>query len=408
LAWIVTALAIPTLITGQLFLSYKERLEALAVVEREKLETERANRQARVLSHWDDFMADRRALASLSMYGPVVGGDNGMIEDAGFLLSLVVPWQPRIRRERSAAFTRALDSYREQIRSDRRELFEGLGGDVALRMRVRSWGDDYALHARDVVVPPRANFLSDLRSYQRWDLEEDTPRSKFRPSDPVERYMDQPAPDFQILDDWAKLRLLQGLRNHELPVAVADVRHLARLLVTTEDPQALNLVSALLCSIVRAQDQDGARDPQALLECKLAHHHHLAIGGLLTPGLPGQKLTAVLDESAPGVCATLNAALPFWQALRHYLAPMWPEFYQQLDALVAAPTPCRLTHARTDWGPANADTFRRFVDADRKPDTDATERFLLWFGYHFDALLRNVALRYAVSQYGLFERRYPR
>ena len=405
MAWVLMGILIPALISGQLFWSFKKYIEPRAVDDREKLETERANRQARALSHWEDFVADRRALASLPMYGPVVGGDDGVIVDARFL-NLIVPWRPRLRVERTAPFTSAVDRHRDQLPVKDRDLFESLGGDVEPRMQVRSWGDDFAAHAREVTIPPHVIFLSQLRGYQRWDLEAETPRARFRPSDPVERMFDQPTPDFQILDDWAKLRLLAGLRDHQLPVAVAEVRHLARLLVTTEDPLALGLVSPLLCSIVSAERQEGLRDDQALSECNLAHRHLLAIPGQVVPGMPDPKLTVVLDQSAPGVCAAINGSLPFWQSLRHDLEPAWPAFYQRLDALVAGPSPCQLTHARTDWGPAQADTFRRLIEASRKPNTDAFERFLFWLGYRFDALVRNAAMSYAVSQLGFFEHRY--
>jgi hypothetical protein len=83
--------------------------------------------------------------------------------------------------------------------------------------------------------------MKDLRRFDHWDVHKSCPGCV---SSEVEtRRLNFRTPDRRHLQGWAKLRLVKGLRDSKLDEASAEVRDLARLLMSTES--AINVGTAL-------------------------------------------------------------------------------------------------------------------------------------------------------------------
>ena len=366
-----------------------------------KLDSERLRRQARALTHWDAFMADRRTVAQSPIFAPTVDG-----EDAGAILNVAIPWRPRLRATQTPAFRQAVAAFEKRAANP--DTFESLGGAADLRARVRAWGDDFPAHVQDLPpLPSRTLFMHSLVMCRRWDLDRDTPRAFFEAKGDVERFLDEPMPDFEVLEDWAKIHLLQGLRDGQVTVASAEVRQLARLMVTTEEPFAVGTATNILGAALRAEQQVGPLDRAAVAEFSAANRYALAIAGLVAPGIPDDRLDVVLDPRAPGVCAAVAEILPYWHVLRYRLEPRWPDFYRRLDRLVAAPNDCVPSVWRDAWkAPAQSDSVQRLFSAFHQPDKTWSDRAATALGLQSNAVLANLAESYANQQIEPFERRY--
>jgi hypothetical protein len=97
-----------------------------------------------------------------------------------------------------------------------------------------------------------------LRAYDRWDLLKNAP---VEPREPFELARAK-LPDFSLLQLWAKLRLLQGVRSGQPLEAAEDVRHLAWLSYRTETVFGARLAAELLRLERQAHDSMQAPPPE--------------------------------------------------------------------------------------------------------------------------------------------------
>lgn len=73
-------------------------------------------------------------------------------------------------------------------------------------------------------------WMKKLLQFDHWSI---VTASPLRDVAETRTYADAPLPNFVTLQSWAKLRLLKGLHENDLPQASVEVRHLAQLVATT-------------------------------------------------------------------------------------------------------------------------------------------------------------------------------
>ncbi|WP_342374566.1 hypothetical protein NVS55_24830 [Myxococcus stipitatus] len=94
---------------------------------------------------------------------------------------------------------------------EKKSLQEWFASDVDLSMLDFSW-------------------MRDLQRFDRWDLLVNRP---IKPADPYD-LLNDPSPHMTVLSEWAKFRLIQGIRTGQALEAARDVRHLAWLMYRTD------------------------------------------------------------------------------------------------------------------------------------------------------------------------------
>ena len=205
------------------------------------------------------------------------------------------------------------------------------------------------------------SIFSDLSRFDHWDLEEDSPISKLTRDREFVPPPQLPIPETSDLLSLVKLRLMNGALNGDFLKALSDVRHLARLMLSTENTQ---LVLAGLAALdyeryaYRFYVEERGMAAKGWIPVdrnitRRAHRATLATRSYLHLWTDGTKLESIyLGPLTPvGFCAAANEAFPLEYALRSRLEPRWPmemalnREYNRLDRIFArARRECRLRY----------------------------------------------------------------
>lgn len=150
-------------------------------------------------------------------------------------------------------------------------------------------------------------WLAELGAYDHWSLSADGP---LRDLDALTA-MDAPQPFFWVFLDWAKLRLVKGWREGQLPVAAAEVRHLGDLCASTGLLTG-ELFRVALYELERATWEAAGQAPPAELptraEADGLNRAALAGAYFLAPGVP-RAVKAQALACTPTRCSALTEAL---------------------------------------------------------------------------------------------------
>lgn len=200
--------------------------------------------------------------------------------------------------------------------------------------------------------------MTAIRSFDHWDVERHSPwRDVGTP------FWPNGFPLFFDLTPWAKLRLAKGLAQGHPAEAVAEVEHLASLLLSTETVLGASIGLQYLGFVdqaLGALEADGKRPPASANRIDGPTRARLwraimAAQDFLRPQTP-PDLREVEPAIVAGRCAALNEALHAALATLALDRPEDASGARWLEALLQAETVCRMTWVREAWrDPAHRD-----------------------------------------------------
>jgi hypothetical protein len=322
-----------------------------------------AEAQAHMVSRMDAFHArveaDAREVGPDGPLGPV-----GRSANAGTFLNPRVTWR---------GWPAAVSAYRATVPADVTPIT--IPPDVVMRLRGKGWEEAVeGTLAQDVDV----GWLQGLSRFDHWDLDAESPVSAMPWPDPVRA----PVPDYGLLLAAARVRVLQGLRNGTPSRAATELRHLARLLDSTETLVGTTMAVQVLRVESRAHALAASRgipadpswrplDPKELDRLQRLAQAAMAYASLLAP----PTHWSALDTLPVGRCAALSEGLWFALVFEPLLGDRLRDRYQALErSLEASQGRCRLTLLRRAWRLSRAEKaelFRRNI-CGAGPDQEQT------------------------------------
>ena len=207
-----------------------------------------------------------------------------------------------------------------------------------------AWSVSHPLHARF----PDTAWMTTVHQYDHWE---------FAHSDPPTDEIEPPTPGFSILAHWAAVHLRRGIHDGNPAAAAADVRHIAQLLISTEDKIAAQVAKGILDMEAQAHAHISAAgvpvegwEPVSP-ELREAFGRIVAGGDIYANLFSQNELRARTrdPEVAPvGYCIAQNEAgrdLIMWRGL---LRSHWPTVFADYEAELAADF-CRSVRIRRYW-----------------------------------------------------------
>jgi hypothetical protein len=158
------------------------------------------------------------------------------------------------------------------------------------------------------------SWLSELGQFDYWSLSADGP---IRNQD-TSAYVDAPLPNMITLQHWAKLRLVKGLRENDLPRAAAEVRHLGQLCASNGTMLGEMYRLALLGierGVWEAAGQPLPPEATSSTEQQDARRAEFSSMYFLMPGVPKAVKEKALGCGVPR-CAMLTEAIGATASLR--------------------------------------------------------------------------------------------
>lgn len=220
----------------------------------------------------------------------------------------------------------------------------------ALAQRLR--GDDWLKTPPDAYAKVDLSWLAKLRGFAYWSIEDHLPAQQKRP----ERWTDLLArrlPDVLLLERFARVRLLEGIRDKDLASAQRDLAPLVRLMLSTEA-----VVPAMIGSMVlfdeakawRAFENAGGTVPDGVVppttdevnRLRGAVFGSVAFVRLDTP----EKYAHALDKAGWVACTAMNEQLWFPYSVRSLMGKSRAKDYARLDGILARHPDCRLPTLR--------------------------------------------------------------
>jgi hypothetical protein len=181
--------------------------------------------------------------------------------------------------------------------------------------------------------PVDTGLLDDLLSTSHWDLERLSPLGSA-----IERGAGREEtdilPDIQELTIFAQMRLLAGLKSGDSVRALKATRHLAKLMVTTENlvliQSALTLLElerrAYRVYVEKGLIEEGDWTPVDRVTNRRLARLISALSSFYAPWTPPARLALFFSKGglAPSQCALVNDRAPRLSALRSMLYGGWP------------------------------------------------------------------------------------
>jgi hypothetical protein len=196
-------------------------------------------------------------------------------------------------------------------------------------------------------------WMQRLHAYDRWDYLKSPPLT---PPSPIDWGTTGPAPRFEVLRVWSKLRMLQGLHRGQPMEAAKDVRHLAWILHRTESLLG-SMYAANLLDIEREAHASMREPPpewRPMSGEQIARMKALLFGSfaLTTMAAPPEVAKKARHCGPPAVtfCSGLEPVAVFAK-LAKPVAEDDEEFREAYAALKAelAASPCVTSTAQSLW-----------------------------------------------------------
>lgn len=279
--------------------------------------------------HWPEAVRDMRLFAGVFALQPGV--------DAGDVLNARLKWQT--------------PSGRVAQEGD-------LDLPAAVRDGLRTAGDRWTELDPALAGGLDFGWMSAVRTAEVWTVWERFFSEQPKPVDPG----DAAFPDFAVLQDWSKLRLLRAERDGDRAIAAADVAHLASLAFSTND----SVGAAVAIALRRAELRFRLGRPDAALDAGSRSFRAAAFGPnfLLDP----DEIERALEDTAAGPFRCLAVAETAWRALpfKQGLARTYGEQFRTIGKhLTAGADSCRLRALARAW---NGERGYEVVDAVRMFD----------------------------------------
>jgi hypothetical protein len=210
-------------------------------------------------------------------------------------------------------------------------------------------------------------WLGELLEYDTWSMSVTGPMRDFK-----ESAIEAPIPNFISLQQWAKLRLIKGAREGDLPRASLEVQHLAELCASTQTLIGQMIRSAMFGSERTFYERLGVLVPASLPNTEQTQaYRRAAFAGMyfLLPGVPKRVREKAVTCSAAR-CTALNEALSMTSSVRAAL----PEAQETLDWLMSqSPCDSALAERISKSAPVTDEALSTLLDG--SPDIDALLNF---------------------------------
>lgn len=191
-------------------------------------------------------------------------------------------------------------------------------------------------------------WMRELQRFDRWDVSLNTPVPREKPFNLLTASL----PNFLPLQDWAKLRLVHGVRTGQPLEAARDVRHLAWLSYRTDTVLGAMIATALLGIERKAHEQMKAPPPEWR---PLSAEQHARMRAVMWAGMAFSSVVAPLDvaRKARHCGSALSRCIGLVEAstLARYLQPIATTSYPEAYAALAEETsiPCPTSLLKTQW-----------------------------------------------------------
>lgn len=204
------------------------------------------------------------------------------------------------------------------------------------------------------------SIFEQLRKFDHWDIETNSPIEKVGATEPYLNGIEIPIPDVTNLVVLSQLYLMKAVDVKNIQQALKDVRHLATLLLSTENLN-LEMTGLRLLEFERVAHgyyvkhnlmNDKDWEPLSASIISKATRAWPATAGYARILTQDSTFKKVFNEIKPiGLCAALNSSVPHDLLLKPMLSPrIWPEVsfakeYQRHEELVNnAKSHCRLKY----------------------------------------------------------------
>jgi len=294
------------------------------------------------------FLDDLKVLSEHPVFLTKNGGSN-----AASFLNFRLDWAPS-----TPGLVRSLTTDPPRI---------GLPSEVA--KRVRAWGPDFVrhhseLHYEDIDL----SWMGEIRKFDYWNIFElSSPELVFESGLALELYLTQTlTPQFEELALIGKVRLMRGLNEGNLELAIEETRHWAELLYSTE-----TLMGAMAAiAVLRAhndvweylddhvQTDVGEWTPIGRDQLDRARRAVLGYSAWMSVFTPPEVLAQAFqaDNASTGLCAGLAKGMLRTLLTRPLLEPElvlergFATQYEALDTVVASHQDrCRLSPLKDLW-----------------------------------------------------------
>jgi hypothetical protein len=325
-----------------------------------------------IARHLDTFLEDQRILSGISFFTPSVGQS-----DAGEFLNDLMPWCDAGGCEPPYEFmssSKAALYPKEWLNAVPRKGVEWLTSNS---------NEFESLSNTQIDL----SWLPKLERYDHWDIFghgrlSDALRERPEKLD----WLRLPLPRFSVLHFYARARLRSGLRDHDFPKALKEVRQLARLMETTETLVG-GLSSVTLLNDERDAYEEAVRQGEIKasawtpISSELTRRARRALYGY------GQLFSAFSDpelmqhlagspDAVAGRCAALFEGLMAQSWLHSYYSERYPfevdltSGLQAIDRAAQAPNGCRLSYARRIW--SHPEWAKAWINSEKSWLIDAT------------------------------------
>ncbi len=233
------------------------------------------------------------------------------------------------------------------------------------------------------------DWLKRLRDYDVWSPELSSPA--YPPGKRFDTFA-YPIPTYRDLVSWSKLRYLYGKESGDTVSALAEVRHLMRLIWTNDNQVAAKVVLGLLQT---ENEFEGILTPREMGDWKFVPTDHImrakryfsSVAGLIDVRLSDEAFEKNFKTNA-GLCLMVNEAMSHYLQLRDFLGKelrYGMERFEQRAAVVN----CRRSILFQMWGDRDWKThytldgiriFNRpvtFDDLEARPELKAAVGYLL-------------------------------
>jgi hypothetical protein len=247
----------------------------------------------------------------------------------------------------AATFLNPLVAWDDSQRETALRLPEEIAQSLKANSKWMEMQIDWQKHALDFT------WFTKLHSFDYWNYDASGPKYLDSVTFPTGS---EPLPDYNLLQSWAKLRLLKGRDDKDLSSALKDVRQLARLIMTGDTLVATNVAIAILGSeesMLKYTHENSGQSVQwkliPLEERKVAKRLFWAAKALLDPRVPEKYAESFLSLKA-SVCQGMNEALTESLGYRPLLRNVQFAHYAKMDQLLTkTSSSCRSGYTQRVW-----------------------------------------------------------
>lgn len=283
-----------------------------------------ASPQSKALTHLTEIFADREVLEKHTIFSHSKGTN-----DASSKLNEIISWGDR----HSGSFR--LPSF----------VYEDMGAPEWYKGKVVT------------VFDPLMDFFQSLKEFDHWNLDENVPGQG-----PEAIFTDENKayPDLFNLVAWAQYRLLLGKQDRQIPLALEQVRKLARLCWTTDSPLGTSVAIAILRfenEFVFNLEQEVKWETIPEKDLDQVSRYTSSSQFFADPRLDQDLRNQLLGTEA-GYCLIVNEAAKNYLREKNLFMEEYPEAFSKVHALVkGAESRCHSSFYLRMWSDPRWDPY---------------------------------------------------